>query len=173
MDKDEPKMMLTLEGNVIAAKEYSWLSDDLMGCAVSLTDDSKRLLPRQRAPQRPSSTIWKIRSTPFHLKKRRNWSLKKQVSMRKMNYHGWNTIMMDRLRDRPGEVSGGQELGIATAGAATGERPGGTERTPAGQQHVPTGSGSRSSGGARSQFTSDEEKCVGRRHSSSQSEGIS
>jgi hypothetical protein len=50
-DNDGPKLMLTLEGNVIAAKQFSWVSDDyLIGCTALLTDGSKRLFAEVACP---------------------------------------------------------------------------------------------------------------------------
>jgi hypothetical protein len=40
---EDAKLMLTVEGNVISAKEFSWVSGGLMGCAALQTDGSRRL----------------------------------------------------------------------------------------------------------------------------------
>lgn len=46
----DPKLMLTLEGNVISAKEYSWVSGGLIGCDALLTDGSRRLFAVNESP---------------------------------------------------------------------------------------------------------------------------
>src|SRR5262249_24608394 len=46
----EPKLLLTLEDNVISAKEYSWVSGGLIGCTALMTDGSRRLFAENENP---------------------------------------------------------------------------------------------------------------------------
>jgi hypothetical protein len=49
-NNDGPKLMLTLDGNAISAKEFWWVSGELCGCAALLTDGSERLFTEVAFP---------------------------------------------------------------------------------------------------------------------------
>lgn len=71
-DNDGPKLMLTLDGNVISAKEFSWVSGELMGCAALLTDGSKHLFTEVAFPTEAQFYFLDelIHALPFEEKKK-------------------------------------------------------------------------------------------------------
>ena len=67
----EPKLMLTLDKGVISAKEFSWVSNGLIGCDALQTDGSRRLFAENAHPTELEfyGLDESIRTLPFAEKK--------------------------------------------------------------------------------------------------------
>jgi hypothetical protein len=74
-DNDSPTLMLTLEGKgkVICAKQFSWVSDGLIGCVAFCTDGSGRLFAEVEHPTESQFYGFdeSIHTLPFEEKKQR------------------------------------------------------------------------------------------------------